>query len=71
MATEKGTPEKRVQAHATPPKEGRLAWLNPAAEDNPEVKLGDRVTFEAFGRKVLGTVTRWDDDGITIREERW
>ena len=42
-----------------------------AAEDNPKVKLGDRVAFDAFGRRVVGTVTRWDDDGITIREERW
>ena len=69
MATEKGTPEKRVQMHDTPPQEVRLVWLNPAADDNPKVHLGDRVTFDALGRKALGTVTRWDDDGITIREE--
>ena len=39
------------------------------AVTTPEVGLGDRVTFEAFGRRVLGTVTRCDKDGITIREE--
>ena len=71
MTAEKGTPEKRVQMHNTPPQEGRLTWLDPAAEDTPEVHLGDRVVFDALGRRVVGTVTRWDDDGITIREERW
>lgn len=45
--------------------------IDPAAEDNPKVKLGDRVAFDALGRKAIGTVTRWDEDGITIREERW
>lgn len=39
------------------------------AVTTPEVGLGDRVTFEACGRRVLGTVTRCDKDGITIREE--
>ena len=71
MTAEKGTPEKRVQIHNTPPKEGSWIWLNRDADGNPKVKLGDRVTFEAFGRRVLGTVTGWDEDGITIREERW
>ena len=42
-----------------------------AVEDNPKVKLGDRVAFDAFGRKAIGTVTRCGEDGITIREERW
>lgn len=44
-------------------------WVNRDAVNTPEVKPGDHVTFEAFGQKVLGTVTRWDDDGITISEE--
>ena len=55
----------------TSPQERRLRWLNPAAEDNSKVELGDRVTFEAFERKIIGTVTQCDEDGITIREERW
>ena len=71
MTVEQGTPEKRVQTHNTPPKEGSWIWLNRDDVDAPKVKLGDRVIFEAFGRWVSGTVTRCDEDGITIREERW
>ena len=71
MTAEKGTPEKRVQIHNTPPQEGSWIWINPDADDNPKVKPGDHVTFEAFGRRVFGTVTRCDEDGITICEERW
>ena len=71
MTAEKGTPEKRAQIHNTPPKDGSWIWLNRDADDNPKVKLGDRVAFEAFGRKAIGTVTRCGEDGITIREEPW
>ena len=53
----------------TSSQERTLKWLNRNDRDASEVRLGDRVTFEDFGRKVLGTVTRCDEDGITIREE--
>ena len=53
----------------TSPKRSSWIWLNPAVVDTPEVRPGDRVTFEAFGWKVLGTVAQRDEDGITIREE--
>ena len=71
MTDEKGTPEKRAQIRDTPPKEGSWIWLNRDAVNTPEVHLGDRVVFDALGRKAIGTVTRCDEDGITIREERW
>lgn len=53
------------------PEARAIEVINPAAVDTPEVKLGDRVAFDAFGRRVVGVVTRWDEDGITIQEERW
>ena len=70
-AAEKGTPEKRVQMHNTPPQRGSWIWINRDDVDAPKVKPGDHVTVEVFGRPVSGTVTRCDEDGITIREERW
>ena len=69
MTDEKGTPEKRVQMHNTPPQRGSWIWLNRDDVDAPKVKPGDHVTVEAFGRWVSGTVTRCDEDGITIHEE--
>lgn len=53
----------------TPPKECSWVWLNRDADNNPKVKLGDLVAFEALGRRVFGTITQCDEDGVTIREE--
>ena len=69
MTNEQGTPEKRVQIHNMIPKGGTWIWPYHNVVDTPEVKLGDRVTIENFGWKAIGVVTRWDEDGITIREE--
>ena len=46
-------------------------WLSRDVTNTSGVHPGDLVGFEAFGRRVVGTVTRLDADGITIREERW
>lgn len=50
------------------PKGGPWLRVNRDAVDTPEVKPGDRVTFESYQRKVLGTVTRCDENGVTIEE---
>lgn len=70
MTAEKGTPEKRVQMHNTPPQNGSWIRINRDAVNTPKVKPGDHVTLDAFGQKVPGVVTQCDEDGITIREER-
>ena len=69
MTAEKGTPEKRVQIHNTPPQSGSWIWINRDAVDTPEVKPGDHVGFEAFGWTAFGVVTQCDEDGITISGE--
>lgn len=64
------TPEEARDALDADPKGGPWLWINPDAVDAPEVKPGDRVTFDALGWKAIGTVTRCDENGVTIREER-
>lgn len=64
------TGEKPMTQCDTPPQRDSWIWLNRDDVDNPKVKPGDHVTFDALGRWVSGTVTRCDEDGITIREER-
>ena len=64
------THEEARDALNPEPKGGPSLWINPDAVDTPEVKPGDRVTFDALGWKAIGTVTRCDENGVTIREER-
>ena len=59
-----------TESEASPQRHSWI-WLSNDATNPPELKPGDLVGFEAFGWTAFGVVTQCDEDGITIREERW